>query len=144
MRAGTPYAVQTLGCSSPACPITASPTRISAQRPGCHGARLAARTVTSTASASRDGADRVDRVRPTGLATPAPPAGVLALAGDGDGEVQRLVRQRLVEVVELALGRAAVDAVDRRPGSRVREGDGAGLEQRRRRWRRGRRCGPRS
>ena len=85
---------------------TASPTRISAQRPGCQGARDAARTVDRRRRAPRPCGGRRRPRRPRSACTAlAPPAGAFAVAGDDEPEVQRLVRQRLVELVELALGR---------------------------------------
>ena len=52
VRAGSSSAAHTRGCSSPAYPTTRSPTSSSAQRPGCHGARSPARTVSSTPEAA--------------------------------------------------------------------------------------------
>ena len=46
------YGVHTLGCSSPAWPMTTSSTEIRAQRPGCHGIRAALLTSIATPSSS--------------------------------------------------------------------------------------------
>ena len=42
-----------------------------------------------------------------------PPAGAFPLSGEHHGQVQRLVGQRLVELVELPVGGAPVDRQDR-------------------------------
>ena len=77
-----------------------------------------------------DHARRLDGVRPRGRAAGAPPARDLARAGEHDGDVQRLVRQRCVESRELV---GAGPPVDRQPrgrrGAGGRTEDPAGLEQ---------------
>ena len=62
-------------------------------------------------------ADQLDRVRPVGRSRPAPhqPARSRSPART-TAEVQRLLGERLEQLVQLGLGRPPVDAVDRAPG----------------------------
>ena len=100
--AAAPNAWHTRGCSSPAWPsvLAADPQP---RRTG-RGATASGRpggTSTSTPSSAPSRRTSADRVRPAGLATLAPPAGALALAGEHHREVQRLVGDGLEQ-----LGRA--------------------------------------
>ena len=66
-----------------------------------------------------------------GLPAVAPPAGALTVAGHGQPEVERLVGQGLVELVELAVGRAGGRrGEDRRRAAGPGQRHGRGLEQR--------------
>ncbi len=92
---------------------------------------VAARTVTSTPRASavrRTASSASDQ--PAGRPAPHQP-GRSRVAGDDEAEVQRLGGQRLVELVELAVGRPPVDRRRSAPGPSPRGiGDGRGLEER--------------
>ena len=101
-----------------------------AQRPGCHGAYVAERTSRATEQLVGESAHERERVGPAGLATAPPPAGALALAGEDDGEVQRLLGQGVEHLGELVRGRPPVDAEDRGRAPVDGERDGAGLEER--------------
>ena len=123
-RAAAPNAAHTVRVQLAGVADSTPPTRSPAHRPGCHGCRLAGATSTSTPSSRADVADHARCVRPGGGAARAPPAGGLALAGQDDGEVQRLGRHRLDQLVELGVGRAATP--------RRRIGAGRGRSGRRR------------
>ena len=101
VRAGHAVGLADLGCSSPAWPTTTSPTENSAQRPGCHGPRLAARTLTSTprprdagAPRRRVGPDRPARPRPHQPARSRSPASTRRGAAAGRAAPCRARRAR--------------------------------------------------
>ena len=131
-RSGRPNALQTVGCSSPAWPSDVSPTSSSAQRPGCHGARAADRTVDLDAESAGHATDCLDRVAPRGATAGSPPAATRSRSpARTTPEVQRLLGKRLLQVVPLprrsAVGRRAGSAPATLP---PRQGDRRGLEQR--------------
>ena len=131
VRGGTPYAAHTCGCSSPAWPTTSPPTRIWAQRPGCHGASEPVATSTSTPSTcERPRGPRCDGVGPRGRAAAAPPAGAVPLARQHHAEVQRLVRARRPSARRGRRwsGRRSTPRIGRRAAGRLRQEDGGRLE----------------
>ena len=130
VRAGSSSAAQTRGCSSPACPITRSPTTSSAQRPGCHGARSPARTVELDARGGGDEPGGLHRVGPARRAARPPPAARLAVAGQRDGHVPRLLRDGAEERGQRLVVRTALDAGQRRRRAVAAGEHRAVLEQR--------------
>ena len=78
----------------------------SAQRPGCQGAAVGGSTSRSTPSAGATSRTASIASAQAAGAARAPPAGALALAGEHDGEVQRLVGHGGVERGQLLVGRA--------------------------------------
>ena len=144
LRGGSPNAWQTLRVQlAGVTELDAVDQRPGRSGPGARAHAVADTTSTSTPSSVPSRRTMPDRVGPAGLATRAPPAGALALAGEDDGEVQRLLRERLEQLGQLGVARTPVDAVDRRRAAVDRERDGAGLEERHPGRHRGRGCAPR-
>ena len=111
MRSGSPHAaidarVQLAGVADDGC----HPISSSAQRPGCQGARSAARTSRVDARGPRDDPRRLDGVGPRrGAPAPHQPARPRG-AAEHRGQVLRLGRQHGVESGQLLVARTGGDA----------------------------------